>query len=63
MAIPGYDPQDLEAELRREFEHGGLDEYLSEAERRRHERGEQLVDIMSADDITDVLGPDPKPSE
>lgn len=65
MVIPGYDPDDLEDALETQLDRKGREEYLTEEERRRHERGESLVDLLDEEDIRRLLerGADDQPSD
>ncbi|XVH31413.1 hypothetical protein ACNS7O_13600 [Haloferacaceae archaeon DSL9] len=55
MTIPGYDPDDLEAALEKLLSENP-DEELSEDEKRRHEAGEPLTDILDEDRIRRLTG-------
>jgi hypothetical protein len=54
MPVPGYDPEDLESALRGAIESrdGG---FLTPDQRDRYEQGEQLQEILDADNINALL--------
>jgi hypothetical protein len=54
MAIPGYDPDDLERVLRAAIA-DDPDSYLTAEERRRHASGEELVDLLDEEDIDRIV--------
>ncbi|KAB1191133.1 MULTISPECIES: hypothetical protein [Haloferax] len=56
MVIPGYDPDDIDERLEELLSDHELDEYLTAEERQRYEEGASLVDLLSGDDIRDLLG-------
>lgn len=60
MVIPGYDPDDIDDRLEELLSEHELDEYLTDEERTQYEDGASLVDLLSADDIRDLLGLEPK---
>jgi hypothetical protein len=60
MVIPGYDPDDLDEQLEDRMSESDLDRYLTPAERGRYESGESLVELLSTEDIRDVLGAEPQ---
>ncbi|KTG26951.1 hypothetical protein [Haloferax profundi] len=55
MVIPGYDPDDLDERLEELLSDRDVDRYLTADERARYDEGESLVDLLSADDIRDLL--------
>ncbi|MBC9987712.1 MULTISPECIES: hypothetical protein [unclassified Haloferax] len=55
MVIPGYDPDDLDDRLEELLTERDLAEYLTPDERERYDSGESLVDLLSPDDIRDLL--------
>ena len=60
MVIPGYDPDDIDERLEELLSEHELDEYLTAEERTRYDEGANLVDLLSGDDIRDLLGENPK---
>ncbi|KAB1189862.1 hypothetical protein GJR96_16895 [Haloferax sp. MBLA0076] len=60
MVIPGYDPDDIDERLEELLSEHELGEYLTAEERTRYDDGESLVDLLSGDDIRDLLGENPK---
>ena len=58
MTLPGYDPADLDEELEAELSEEALHRYLDADERARYEEGESIVDLLSAADISEILGLD-----
>lgn len=60
MVIPGYDPDDIDERLEELLSEHELDEYLTTEERARYDDGTSLVDLLSGDEIRDLLGENPK---
>jgi hypothetical protein len=58
MTLPGYDPDDLDTELEAALSEGDLNTYLDPDERARYEEGESIVDLLSAEEISEILGLD-----
>ncbi|WP_435334426.1 hypothetical protein [Haloarchaeobius sp. TZWWS8] len=58
MPIPGYDIDDIEENLRQRIDDRKLRELLTEEEWKRHENGENLVDLLDDEDIHRLLGDD-----
>ena len=54
MPVPGYDPDDLESALREAIESRD-DGFLTPDQRDRYEQGEQLQEILDADNINALL--------
>lgn len=54
MPVPGYDPEDLERWLDGEIG-DELDQYLTDDERRRYAQGDDLIDLLDAEDIERLL--------
>lgn len=54
MPVPGYDPDDLESALREAIESRD-DGFLTPEQREHYEQGEQLQEILDADDIDALL--------
>ena len=54
MPVPGYDPEDLESALREAIESRD-DGFLTPDQRDRYEQGEQLQEILDADNINALL--------
>ncbi|WP_411966372.1 hypothetical protein [Haloferax sp. YSMS24] len=55
MVIPGYDPDDIDERLEELLSEHEIDEYLTAEERARYDEGASLVDLLSGDDIRDLL--------
>lgn len=56
MAIPGYDPADLDDHLEERLAGEELSRWLTDEEIARYERGEaNLVDLLSGEDIERIL--------
>ncbi|WP_435360080.1 hypothetical protein [Haloarchaeobius sp. DFWS5] len=55
MPIPGYDLDDIEEHLRQRIDDKELRELLTEEEWKRHEEGEDLVDLLDEEDIERLL--------
>ncbi|MFD1512376.1 hypothetical protein [Halomarina rubra] len=56
MSIPGYDPADLDRMLLSRLEEDDLGTVLDTDQLRRYEAGEDLVDVLSEEEIRDILG-------
>jgi hypothetical protein len=56
MTLPGYDLDDLDAELEAKLSEGDLNSYLDPDERAQYEEGASLVELLSAADISEILG-------
>ena len=51
MAIPGYDPEDVEETVRERLDGGDPEELLDEEERRAYESGEDLLEALDSDTL------------
>jgi hypothetical protein len=58
MTRSGYDPEDLDARLEAALSEGDLNTYLDPDERARYDAGESLVDLLSTEQISEILGLD-----
>lgn len=58
MVIPGYDPADLDDHLEERLRGRDLSEWLTDGEIERYERGESLVELLSAEAIERLLDVD-----
>lgn len=56
MAIPGYDPADVDRALERRLGESDRADLLTEAERREYEGGASLVDLLDESTIREILG-------
>ncbi|MFC5969949.1 hypothetical protein ACFPYI_01260 [Halomarina salina] len=56
MSIPGYDPADLDRIILARLDEDDLGTVLSPEQLRRYEAGEDLVDVLSEEEIRDVVG-------
>jgi len=55
MAIPGYDPEDVEETVRERLDGGDPDELLDEEERRAYESGEDLLEALDSDTLESLV--------
>ena len=55
MAIPGYDPDDLDDDLAARLDEEQIEEYLTEEEIERLGAGESLLDVLDEDDMDRLL--------
>ena len=55
MPVPGYDPDDLDAELEEKLSEAEIRERLSHEEYERYEDGESLVELLDEDDRDELL--------
>ncbi|ELZ98169.1 hypothetical protein C440_02938 [Haloferax mucosum ATCC BAA-1512] len=55
MVIPGYDPEDLEDRLEELLSERDRNAYLTAEEQAEYDSGASLVDLLSTDDIRDLL--------
>lgn len=55
MPIPGYDPDDLDAELEGLLSDSEIQAHLTDAEFRQYEDGASLVNLLSEEDIHELL--------
>ena len=63
MAIPGYDLEDLDDNLRARIDENHLEEYLTNEELEQLESGTSLLDLLSDDDIDRIVKGMPRPDE
>ena len=55
MAIPGYDPEDVEETVRERLDGGDPGELLDEEERRAYESGEDLLEALDSDTLESLV--------
>ena len=56
MSIPGYDPADLDRIILSRLGEDDLGTVLSPEQLRRYEAGDELVDVLSEEEIRDIVG-------
>ena len=61
MAIPGYDPEDVEETVRERLDGGDPEELLDEEERRAYESGEDLLEALDAETLESLVVGDESP--
>jgi hypothetical protein len=61
MAIPGYDPEDVEETVRERLDGGDPDELLDEEERRAYESGEDLLEALDSETLESLVVGDESP--
>jgi hypothetical protein len=61
MAIPGYDPEDVEEAVRERLDDGDPGELLDEAERRAYEAGEDLLEALDSETLESLVVGDESP--
>ena len=61
MAIPGYDPEDVEETVRERLDGGDPDELLDEEERRAYESGEDLLEALDSETLELLVVGDESP--
>jgi len=61
MAIPGYDVDDLDDDLRGRIDEDRLAAYLTDAEVERLQAGESLLDLLDDGDLDRLLGGGDRP--
>ena len=61
MAIPGYDPEDVEETVRERLDGGDSDELLDEEERRAYESGEDLLEALDSETLESLVVGDESP--
>ena len=61
MAIPGYDPEDVEETVRERLDGGDPDELLDEEERRAYESGEDLLEALDSETLESLVVGDYSP--
>ena len=59
MAIPGYDPVDVEEAVRKRLDDG--DPALDEAEQRAYESGEDVLEALDAETLESLVVGDASP--
>ena len=55
MPVPGYDPEDLDAQLEAAAGEDELRARMTDEEFRRYEEGEHLIDRLDEDEIDELL--------
>ena len=55
MAIPGYDPEDVEETVRERLDGGDPGELLDEEERRAYESGEDLLEALDSETLESLV--------
>ena len=63
MAIPGYDPDDLDGNLQARIDEEDVEQYLTEDELQRLQEGTSLLDLLDEDDIDRLVEGKPRPEE
>jgi hypothetical protein len=61
MAIPGYDPEDVEETVRERLDGGDPEELLDEEERRAYESGEDLLEALDSETLESLVVGDESP--
>ena len=61
MAIPGYDPEDVEEAARKRLDDGDPGELLDETEQRAYESGEDLLEVLDAETLESLVVGDESP--
>ena len=61
MAIPGYDPEDVEETVRERLDGGDPDELFDEEERRAYESGEDLLEALDSETLESLVVGDESP--
>ena len=61
MAIPGYDPEDVEETVRERLDGGDPGELLDEEERRAYESGEDLLEALDSETLESLVVGDESP--
>jgi len=61
MAIPGYDPEDVEEAARKRLDDGNPGELLDETEQRAYESGEDLLEALDAETLESLVVGDESP--
>jgi hypothetical protein len=55
MPVPGYDPEDLDAQLEAAAGEDELRARMTDEEFRRYENGDHLIDLLDEDEIDELL--------
>lgn len=55
MPVPGYDPDDLDAELEGLLSEPEIQEHLTNEEFQRYKGGTSLIDLLSEEDVHELL--------
>ena len=55
MPVPGYDPDDLDAELEGKLTDEEIRDRLNDEEYDRYENGESLVGLLDEDELDELL--------
>lgn len=55
MPVPGYDPEDLDAELEGLLSDEEIRARLSDGEYHQYENGESLVELFDSDELDELL--------
>ena len=61
MAIPGYDPEDVEEAARKRLDDGDPGELLSETEQRAYESSEDVLEALDAETLESLVVGDESP--
>ena len=61
MAIPGYDPEDVEEAARKRLDDGDPGELLDETEQRAYESGEDLLEALDVETLESLVVGDESP--
>ena len=61
MAIPGYDPEDVEETVRERLDGGDPGELLDEEERQAYESGEDLLEALDSETLESLVVGDESP--
>ena len=61
MAIPGYDPEDVEETVRERLDGGDPGELLDEEERRAYKSGEDLLEALDSETLESLVVGDESP--
>ena len=61
MAIPGYDPEDVEETVRERLDGGDPGELLDETEQRAYESGEDLLEALDSETLESLVVGDESP--
>ena len=61
MAIPGYDPEDVEEAVRERLDDGDPGELLDDAEQRAYESGEDLLEALDTETLESLVVGDESP--
>ena len=61
MAIPGYDPEDVEETVRKRLDDGDPGELLNETEQRAYESSEDVLEALDAETLESLVVGDESP--